>query len=146
MRLTTLSAVAAGAASLVLAGGVGYAAVSTPVAAHSSVTRPASDDPAAHDATDDRVVGHAAAAPHVTPATAPKKAKAKAKPAVRTPARTTVARHSAGSDDPATHDVGDDRGGSSTVSDDPATHDAGDDHGGSGRGGSDDGSGHGGHG
>src|SRR3954452_6477708 len=39
-----------------------------------------------------------------------------------------TARH--GADDPATHDVGDDRGGATSVSDDPATHDAGDDHGG----------------
>jgi hypothetical protein len=36
-----------------------------------------------------------------------------------------------GSDDPATHDLGDDDGSDGNGADDPATHDLGDDHGGS---------------
>jgi hypothetical protein len=64
------------------------------------------------------------------------KAPATTAPAATAPATTTVA-----SDDPAQHDVGDDRGtdpalhdvgddhGSGVSSDDPANHDAGDDHG-----------------
>jgi hypothetical protein len=63
------------------------------------------------------------------------------------PTATSLATHG-GADDPATHDVGDDHGGTTSSaprasSDDGATHDVGDDHGGattsnSGRGGADD--------
>jgi hypothetical protein len=41
-----------------------------------------------------------------------------------------ASQQSRGSDDPATHDAGDDKGGATATSDDPATHDAGDDKGG----------------
>ena len=129
MRTRTAATVAGSVASLLLLGGVAYAAVQSvddrpgPQVVIPSSTddgnhaRHGADDPATHDANDDRNQGQA--------------------------------RH--GADDPVNHDVTDDSTGRTSGghgSDDPATHDATDDNGsGSTGGGSDDsGSGHGGHG
>ena len=140
MRTRTAMTVAGSAASLLLLGGVAYAAVqSVDTSPGPQVVLPSTsddrtharggaDDPANHDANDDRN------------------------------RRNRAGRH--GADDPATHDVNDDRSGRSGGghgSDDPATHDVNDDSGGgsdssgsgssgSGGGSDDSGSGHGGHG
>jgi hypothetical protein len=83
--------------------------------------RSRADDPAGHDAGDDRRVSviPPAPAPKATVVTVP----ASSVPSVRR-----------GADDPASHDAGDDRGSGGHGSDDPAGHDAGDDRGSGGHG------------
>jgi hypothetical protein len=115
MRTRTALTVAGSAASLLLLGGVAYAAVQAvddhpgpQVVIPSSSTddrnhaRHGADDPANHDANDDRNRGEA--------------------------------RHGA-DDDPATHDVNDDRGGDDGVNDDSSNRGPGSDDSGSGHGG-----------
>jgi hypothetical protein len=123
MRTRPSLAVAVGTASLVLVGGIAYAAVqSVDTSPRPQVVVPTSSS---HSATSG---ASGASGTSSTPS----------------PSRLP------GSDDPATHDVNDDHGGTTSGrgTDDPATHDVHDDHGGgtSGHGSDDTGSGHGGRG
>jgi len=147
---------------------LGNAVSTTPPPAFVHSVEPGSsggtDDGAGHDAGDDRrsVAGRtspssstvATTAEGTTGTTSTTGSTSKVTTGTSGPATTVTTFDDHGSDDPATHDVGDDHGDdrtkpttststpSTTVStfdghgdDDPATHDVGDDHGGDGSGG-----------